>query len=181
MRFRLLDNFIRPNRFRLSGLTLGWAIFIILSASFMSQLWKFLSRLSGEDNLMLFCIVVIFIFATTVLIYIFKRQFSPIRLFAGITMLFLSFYFAWQQPYFVKRIHILEYSTLGLLTMRDYSKFSGINILKKVLFSVLFILVIACLDEGFQWFLPYRVGDIEDVMTNLIGGSTGTALFLLIK
>jgi VanZ family protein len=100
-------------------------------------------------------------------------------LLAVIVILITSFLFGWQQPYFVEKMHVLEYGLLGWLAARDLRRNPRSNIVLTILFSILFVLLIGSLDEGFQRLLPYRVGEIRDVITNVVSGSFGVILFLI--
>ena len=68
-----------------------------------------------------------------------------------------------------ERVHFIQYGLLGLLVSRAY-KISSLNML---LASGLFIMSVGLLDEGIQWFLPNRYGDIRDVVMNSLGGVSG--------
>jgi len=171
----------RTNSLYFSALTIAFGIYIIISASFAQQAWGLFSKLLGEGHLKLICVFLIFIVSAIVILFIVRQRFKFLKLTAGIIILVFSFWYAWRQSYFVKNVHMLEYNILGLLAMRDLTGFSRIIVPKKILFSVLFILVIASLDEGLQKLLPYRVGDMQDVVTDVIGGSAGIFLFLLIR
>jgi VanZ family protein len=94
-----------------------------------------------------------------------------------LALFYLGLNFSWRQPYFVEKLHIFEYGFLGWLVTRDLNK-KKISI-KAILLSALFVLLVAGLDEGFQYFLPYRVCDIRDVITDGISGAFGIALCLL--
>lgn len=163
----------------LSTLTIGWGIYIIISASFMRQVWEFLGKVIGDSNLRLLCILVSLLLGATILLYIIKYHFNIARLIANIIILTSGFLFAWRQPYFVEKMHVLEYGFLGWLAMRDLRRFPRINTAKRTLFSMLFVLIIGSLDEGFQKLLPYRVGEIRDVVTNLVSGTFGIILYLI--
>ncbi len=127
------------------------------------------------------CIAGIVIIGLGVLLYMSRQRFKISRLILGIIVLGLGFWYAWRQPYFVKRIHTLEYSILGLLVIRDLIKSPDLSLLRKLLYAVLLVLAVACLDEGFQGLLPYRSGDIPDIITDLIGGFAGILTYIIIK
>ena len=71
-----------------------------------------------------------------------------------------------------ERLHILEYGILGLMF---YFYFAGDQRLPAVkAFASLFLA--GALDEIFQAFLPNRVGEVKDVILNVIGGLWGIML-----
>lgn len=78
----------------------------------------------------------------------------------------------------VEKMHVLEYGILAWLAMRDLTEGKR-NLTKSGFLAFVFIFIVACLDEGFQKLLPWRVCDIRDVLTNAISGMLGISLFLL--
>lgn len=174
-----LSQINQPNKGFVSPLTIGFGIYIIISASFMRQVWGFLSNVFGKNNLQMFCMLVYVLAGIIIISYIIKFRFHILRLTGVMLCLILSLLFAWRQPYFVEKMHVLEYGALGWLAIRDLRRNPRRNIAMTILFSFIFVLIIGGLDEGFQKLLPYRVGEIRDVMTNLISSSLGIVLFLL--
>jgi len=164
---------------RLSALTLIYAAYIVISASFMQQVWQFLMRVLGKHALYLLCGNLYLFLAVIVLLRIFKSRLHFLRVIGSIIILVLSFLFAWRQPFFVEKMHVAEYGFSGWLAMRDLRRRHTIGMTKAMLFSVLFILLVGSIDEGFQKLLPYRVGEIRDVITNVISGLSGIVLFFL--
>src|SRR4030042_6287730 len=100
---------------------------------------------------------------------------SKFTLGLGLYIIISAFIFAWRQPFFTERIHILEYGLLGWLAMRDSSR--NKTALKTILFTILFVFLVSSIDELFQKLLPYRVGEIRDAITNIISGVIGLLLF----
>lgn len=84
--------------------------------------------------------------------------------------------FAYWQPYVTEKIHILEYGFLGWLAVRDLNRNKAY--VKSAILAIFYIFLIGALDEAFQKCLPYRVGEIRDVVTNIISGLLGIMLFL---
>ncbi len=91
----------------------------------------------------------------------------------------LGLYWSWSFKIVAERIHILEYGLLGYWIARDLLK-GRINIVAGTL-TILVLCAFAFLDEGFQYFLPYRVFDLRDIVFNLAGGAWGACLFLIKK
>lgn len=140
----------------------------------MRQVWEFLGKSLGKADLSVIC--VFFICAIAIFYYIIKFHFSITRIIVNLVILFFGFIFAWQQPFLVEKMHVLEYGFLGWLSIRDLSK--NKVLIKSILFAILFVLFITTLDEGFQKLLPYRVGELRDVITNVISGIFGVIVFL---
>lgn len=77
-----------------------------------------------------------------------------------------------------ERIHFLEYGFLSYFAYkaleRDVSK-------KKLYFFAFFTVILVCLlDEGIQYLLPNRVGDLKDIYLNLVSGALGLIITRLI-
>jgi len=68
-----------------------------------------------------------------------------------------------------ERIHFLEYGILGFLVTKVVERLNW----KSISLALLFVTSVGALDEGIQWILPNRVGDLRDVVMNLIGGGMG--------
>lgn len=169
----------KPGDSRLSAFTVGYAIYIVISASFMQQVWQFLTRVLGKHALYLLCGNLYLFLAVIICLRLFKSRLHFLRVIASIIILALSFLFAWRQPFFVEKMHVAEYGFLGWLVMEDLRRRHTIGLAKAMLFSILFILLVGSIDEGFQKLLPYRVGEIRDVITNVISGLSGIVLFFL--
>lgn len=135
-----------------------------------------MARIWGWDTLKIICLFLFIISAIAVFYRIIKSHFSIGLILTNLVILVSGFIFAWQQPYLVEKMHVLEYGLLGWLSLKDTSKH---NTLKRAVFlAILFVLFIGSLDEWFQKLLPYRVGEMRDVYTNLISGILGIILYL---
>ncbi|MFZ2357470.1 MAG: VanZ family protein [Candidatus Omnitrophota bacterium] len=141
----------------------------------MRQVWEFFGKVFGQDNVEIFCILLFLATAILILTRIIRFHFSILRSIVNLAVIIFAFIFAWRQPFFTERIHILEYGLLGWLAVRDFSR--NKTPLKAVLFTMLFIFLVGSIDEFFQKLLPYRVGEIRDVITNIISGVLGIILF----
>lgn len=160
---------------RINKFTIGFGSYIIISASFMRQVWEFLGKAFGQNNVEIFCILLFSATAILIITYIIRFHFNILRIIVTLAVIIFAFIFAWRQPFFTERIHILEYGLLGWLAVRDFSKSKPA--LKAVLFTILFVFLVGSIDEFFQKLLPYRVGEIRDVITNIISGMLGIILF----
>lgn len=75
----------------------------------------------------------------------------------------------------VERVHLLLFGLLGFFAARDAAGRHGYRT-AKIVGVWLFCLTVAALDEGLQYFLPYRVGDPRDLLFGALGGLWGSAL-----
>lgn len=160
---------------RINKFTIGLGLYIIISASFMRQVWEFLGKAFGQNNVEIFCILLFLSAAILITAHIIRFHFGALRIIVVLAVIIFAFIFAWRQPFFSERIHILEYGLLGWLAMRDFSRNKAT--LKAILFTVLFVFLVSSIDELFQKLLPYRVGEIRDAITNIISGVIGIILF----
>ena len=160
---------------RINKFTLGFGLYIIISASFMRQVWEFLGKAFGQNNVKIFCLLLFLTTTILIITYIIRFHFSILRIIVTLAVIIFAFIFAWRQPFFTERMHILEYGLLGWLAVRDFSK--NKPALKAAFFAILFVFLVGSIDELFQKLLPYRVGEIRDVITNIISGALGIILF----
>jgi len=161
----------------LSRLTIIFGFFIVVSASFMRQVFGFLyDNIGKRPTVVLLGAVFVLIFVA-----IYSRILRlPIKIRRKIFFFIvfaLGLYLSWQLKIVAERIHILEYGLLGYLATRDLLK-NSINF-KAIIFLVITITFFAFLDEGFQYVLPYRVWELRDVGLNMTGGLWGMGLFLI--
>ncbi|MFQ6083316.1 MAG: VanZ family protein [Candidatus Aminicenantia bacterium] len=102
-------------------------------------------------------------------------------IFIGLLILLLNRYISATMPIFLaalrEKIHIFEYGFLGVLF---YHSFKSIIVDKSIyLWSIIYSSGVGLLDEFLQHIVSNRVGDIRDVLINLMSGIVG-ALFILI-
>ncbi len=162
-------------RFEVNKFTFGLGLYIIISASFMQQVWEFLGKVFGQNNLRVFCILLFLATAILILVYTIRFHCGILRIMLTSAIIIFASIFAWHQPFFSERLHILEYGLLGWLAARDFSESKPL--LKAACFAILFVFLIGSTDEFFQKILPYRVGELRDVITDLISGVLGIILF----
>ena len=163
---------------KLSKFTLFLGIFIIFSAYFIQDAWNAWKVTIGKSNLIL-VLTFLYLWAFFTLVYrSIKSSFSVPRAILVGAISVLGLIFALRQPYPQEKAHVLEYGLLAWLAMRDLSK-NNKNILKTVLRALIFVSIISFLEEGFQKFLPWRVFEIKDIGTNILGGILGIILFIV--
>lgn len=162
---------------RLSPPTLLFGFYIVLSASFTQQIFNFFFKTFGKAKTA-FGLGIVFIFVGILIgFFIFKKPINLKRKISFLILFILGLFLGSRLPIIAERTHVLEYGLLAWLTMKDATKM-GLRI-KAILFSFLIILGFGLLDEGFQYLLPYRVGEIHDVYINLVSGCWGMVLFLI--
>ncbi len=61
--------------------------------------------------------------------------------------------------------------------MKDLNKGLA-DLLKNACLALIFIALIGSLEEGFQKFLPWRVCDIRDIITDALSGGLGVILYI---
>lgn len=70
----------------------------------------------------------------------------------------------------VERVHFIEYGVLTFLFYRAWRSNADISV---VVLPVLAAFLVATLDEWFQWFVPNRVGEVRDLVLNLVAIACG--------
>jgi len=109
-----------------------------------------------------------------------KSGFSLGRLFLICALCTWGFIFAWRQPYLSEKAHVLEFALVGWLAMRDLFK-EGKYLFTDVLSALIFAAIVGYLGEGIQRFLPWRVFELRDIITNVLSGMLGVILFIVGK
>jgi len=144
----------------------------------MQQVWTAWKAMFGIKLLTLFfassCLAII----SAILYQNIKSDFSIKRLVLICALCAWGFIFAWRQPYFSEKAHVLEFGLIGWLAIRDLAK-TGKYLLKDILFASIFAAIIGYLGEGIQKFLPWRVFEIRDIITNVLSGILGVILFII--
>lgn len=129
--------------------------------------WK---AVFGVRVLILF-FVILSVMATAAIIYRnIKSGLKIKKLILTFILCTAGFIFAWRQPYLSEKAHVLEFALLGWLVMSD---------LKDILRAFIFAAIIGYLGEGIQKFLPWRVFEIRDIVTNISSSAIGVILFRL--
>ncbi len=96
---------------------------------------------------------------------------------AGVALAYA--YFLWSLDVAVERVHFLEYGLLGYLgyrvlhhRRRDASVFAADFVL---------CALVGLADEGIQWVLPRRVGEVRDVWINILASFLGLVLIAALR
>ena len=161
MRIKMLQN--------ISRLSWAWIIFVLLSSTFMRQLFNLAATLTSRTTItyLLWLLFLVIGLAITYLLYYQlrkpllgsahnARQYSVSLLSTFLAGLTLAYFLEIPE----ERIHLIKYGLIGALVYRD---------LNSRIVTILFGIGIACLDEFFQYLLPYRVGDLRDVLIDTLG------------
>jgi VanZ family protein len=70
----------------------------------------------------------------------------------------------------VELFHFLQYGTIAFLFYRAWQLADDVSI---VVLPLLSGVIVGTVEEWFQWFIPNRVGEMKDVLLNLVALSTG--------
>ena len=158
---------------KLHKITWSFAVFIIISASFMRQVLNLLQSLSSYSTviwLLWFCFLVTAFFLVRP--HYQSRQYAKLAaslaVFGAVIVIAINI----RNP--VERLHLLEYGILGWFAARDF--FAGKKIIG-FLYALVFCICVSVVEETFQYFLPYRVGDPGDVALGALGATWGIVLF----
>lgn len=166
---------------RLSKITLGLGIYIVISASFMLQVNNWLSSLLGKPfmkNSLNLSFLVLFVLS---LAYTLRKKAGLLNICLVSFLFILAYLFSAWQPYFSEKTHVLTYGLLGYLAAKDLFGTNKKFLLKSMALALFFVSIISAIDELFQGILPYRVRDIRDFVTNTVGGMFGISLWLTLK
>ncbi len=165
---------------RLSKLTLGFGVYIIVSASFMLQVRNFLVDIFTDEGVKLTFFALFFLLTIIYILYIKVKNLSTGRILLSAVCFGLVYLFIARQVIFAEKFHVLEYGILGYLASKDRFKNGG-DSLKGTIYALCFVFTVGLADEAFQWVLPYRYFDLRDIATNTISGFLGIIQCLFFK
>jgi VanZ family protein len=83
----------------------------------------------------------------------------------------------WQDLVIKKSAHFGEYFILAVLVNYSLRRTTQFSRSKRLIYTILFILIYAGSDEFHQLFTPGRESRIRDVAIDVFGGSTGIILY----
>lgn len=170
---------LKKFRISLSWATILWALFIILSASFMRQLLDLLLLILSRETIGILLLILLMASAALVLPSTHKLQSKRRKLLVLVllgSLLLLAASMSIQE----ERLHIFKYTLLGYLCRRDMTLILDKNRGWGSLFIAAFGLVVSAADEGFQALLPYRVGDPRDLVFDFFSYLVGALLLTLL-
>lgn len=149
------------------------SIVVVLVSPFMGQLQAFLRRsLTTENYVLLFgASLVVAVGGATLYAFLRVRERRLLRfgalavaLAAGGGYLW-SVSTPWPEVNAVERVHFVEYGLIVFLYYRAWRPAGDLSIL---ILPVLLAFMVGTLDEWLQWFIPVRVGELHDVLLNLV-------------
>jgi VanZ family protein len=166
---------------RLSKITIGWGVYLVVSASFMLQISEWLTAKVG-DPFLAACFWTFSVFILlAVILYAVKARLGILRVCAALSVFALSYLLTTRQEYFAEKTHILSYGLLGYLAARDLIGAGIMRNPKNAVLAISFVALISASDEMFQLVLPYRFGEMKDVITNIVSSALGLCLFVALK
>lgn len=144
----------------------------------MLQVWNTLGAVFGLKLLTLFLVILSLMLFSTILYINIKSGLNLKKIILIGVICIGGFIFAWRQPYFAEKAHVLQFGLLGWLVMRDLNRQKA-NSWKIILMGFIFVTIISCLTEGLQKFLPWRVFEVRDIITEVLSGIGGIILYRL--
>lgn len=166
---------------RLSPLTIGWGIFIVISASFMLQVNNWLTAAVGDPALKtaFWCASIILIIAVTLRVSV--ARLGIVHLVGALVLFAIGYYVGTWHQHFAEKTHILTYGLLGFLAARDLIDGRRGERPFGVWATIAFLVVVSAADEGLQYILPYRFGEVKDFLTNVMSGFLGMGLYATLR
>ena len=163
-----------PCFFSISKRTVLFACAIVVAASFMRQVYRFVHSIL-PPAIISFGIWLGFLAAIgAALVLLYKRPHI-----LGVASLVLTAGaatgLAFSMGLIEERVHILTYGFLASLATRDLRRWPVLPRSQSALF---FCVLVGCIDELFQALLPYRVGDVRDVLFDSVSAVLGIILTL---
>lgn len=166
---------------RLSGLTIVFGAYIVVSAAFMLQVNLWLTSKVGNPFLFRSFWVAALIALAAALVHGFRSRPGIKGIFAVLVIFALAYFLGTRQRYFEEKTHILMYGLLGYLAARDLISAGVIARLRGATAAGGFVILVSACDEVFQGILPYRFGEWGDFITNILGGFLGICLYYAVR
>lgn len=149
--------------------TVFLSLFIIISALCMRQVLNFFLLFATRRQLA-YTLAGAMLMAGGVLVYLLLKERAWRRLAIIFAMMIALALFAQSIPLPEERFHLLEFFFVGYLAADD-GRLSPMW--RRVFWALVAALAIPALDEGFQYFIPWRVADIRDVGFGFVGAACG--------
>ena len=169
------------NNKRFSWVTIGYGVYIVVSASFMLQVDEWLEAKVGLFFLShAFWTAAIFVLVVSIAYALISKP--RLRRVSAVILVFaLGYLVGMLQKSCAEKVHVLVYGLLGYIASRDILNVKIAVKVKDIAIALGFVALISACDEGFQLILPYRFGDFNDFATNVLSGAVGVGLFLALK
>ena len=138
--------------------TLILIVSIILSSLFMRAVLDLVKIIAGRNHI---AIAMLTLFALVALVLIFV-ELRTVKRTIQFLLVFISgvIFFQLILPYPEERFHFLEAGAVGWMVMRD----NGSGKWQHILLATFIGFFVGALDETFQFFIPWRVADIRDIL-----------------
>lgn len=162
---------------KLSKFTLFFGLYTVASSVFMLEVWKAWKAAFGMDIIMISFVLASGLAGLGIIYKNILKGRDAGRIILVCGLFAWGFIFALRQPYASEKAHVLEFGVLGWLAVRDLSRQDN-RLLKKIFAALAFLALIGSLAEGIQRFIPGRVFEIRDMITNITGAAFGLALYL---
>lgn len=153
------------------------AVLLVLSAPFIGQIRSGIRRaFPGQFVVIIGGIIAAGLLAALAAAFVQIRERRRLRYGAIVLALLIAVvYSAYRAGPFpeanaVERFHFLQY---GLITFLFYRAWRPRGDLGAVLLPVFAGLIVGTVEEWFQWFIPVRVGEMNDIFLNLVAIGTG--------
>ena len=175
----------------ISKLTIAYAIFLVLFSTVARKIFDQFLMLFGRPTL----IILVWIAFVVAALIVFRAatQLDLRRLFAIGVIISIGILYALTFDRFEERLHLLKYGLLGWILYRDVERTKSpegpkYNLLKwfnlfghyRVIPAVMVgILIVSSTDELVQHFTPGRVGDVRDIVFDVVGGVWGALIYRL--
>lgn len=159
-------------RIPLSPFTIIWALYIWTSAFYMRQVLTIFYNTIGRGYLsiavaLLFCVGALYVIKDMMASSLIRRVTIVVLL-----LFVTSYALTLQMP--EERAHLVVFAVMGWTLSRDVS---ALPFPQRFIIAALGVGIVAIIDEGLQWFIPWRVCDIRDVGFDCIGGLAGIFMF----
>lgn len=153
-----------------------YGLLLVISASFTFQIYKFFEVRLGVSTIQSIIYTCFLIVGVTLVIYGIKIKPTILQILYLSLAFLMSLAIIRYSPFLAEKTHILSYGLLGYLSTSDLIK-KNFNSIKSIFFSFVFGLGINVSDELFQGLLPYRFGEIRDVVINIVCTIIGILIF----
>lgn len=117
--------------------------------------------------------VFLFYIASLLFLFVFLFVFSKgktIPALLSLPVFFMAGYLIFPLHLIEEKVHVLEFMLLGLLAGRDK---------KLKVHPLALVVIVALIDEGYQYLIPGRFFDIRDIGLDIAGGFLGWVLSLI--
>ena len=148
------------------------------SAFYMRQVLNYLFSVIGNRGVSMMLVFMFLCCVLYICLAVYSQKKSVLKLFLIGTALALVLLIAFRMRILEEKIHLIKYGLLGWLSSRDNIRTASAH--SPVVTGVLVSLLVVIADETLQHYLPWRVGDIRDVVFGITGGISGALIYTLL-